>query len=209
MRTVVLYLIILTLLFFASCSSKHSETKFLVIQTQNSVVTSQQPLNIWTEKEKEYKDLLAPIFDLKTEDSTIYYFIVSWLGTQYNTPDWNGYYSESWKEKTMKRGIDCSGFARVIQDRIFNKKIKGGSRGILQTYCKIIQKEELQQGDLVFFQAPNSNKKRIVHVGTYLQDGHFVHATSRRSAKKGRGLDINHINQPRWKKTLVYCGRVK
>lgn len=199
-----IYLIILFVL-LSSCNQKSKKKGSI----SNVDQTEQPRSNKWHEKEIKYKDLLSPIYDFKVENPKIYYFIVSWLGTNYDTPNWSGYYSEIWKEKAMKNGIDCSGFARVMQDQIFNKKIKGGSRGILKNFCITIDKQDLREGDLVFFQAPYSNNKRIVHVGTYLSDGYFVHATSKKSASEGRGLDISNLEQVRWKETLVACGRVE
>ena len=154
-------------------------------------------------------DLLAPISSLKSSEPEIYWFIVSWLETAYKTPKWKGYYSEEWMRKTKIRGIDCSGFSRVMLDQIFNKKIKGGSQGILNRYCKPIALSQAKMGDLVFFRAPFSKTDKIVHVGVYLQNNYFVHATSQRSAAKGLGLSVNSIKEKNWAKELVTLGRVK
>jgi len=64
-------------------------------------------------------------------------------------------------------------------------------------------------GDLVLFKAPGSETNRIVHVGVYLMDDHFVHATSTRSAAEGLGLNVNSLDENRRASTLVAAGRVK
>ncbi len=96
-----------------------------------------------------------------------------------------------------------------MQDKIFGKKIYGGSRGIFETYCTSIDATSLAMGDLVFFRAPYAENDGIVHVGVYLLDGFFVHATSTKSAAKGRGLSINSLEDENWAKDFVMGGKVK
>lgn len=159
--------------------------------------------------EQYNQKLLSKIESLKVSDPEVYWFIVSWMNTNYRTPDWSDYEaSNEWRIKTKKRGIDCSGFARVMQSELFNKKIRGGSQGILDTYCKRIDKNDLQMGDLLFFKAHGSTSRRINHVGIYLRDNIFVHATSPRSAAKGLGLNINSLNELFWIKDFVTAGRI-
>lgn len=160
--------------------------------------------------EQTYAPMLAPIASLKTSDPKTYWFIVSWLNTAYKTPDWTGYENyETWKAERLKAGIDCSGFCRVMADRVFGKKIRGGSRGIYETQVEKLDRNQLQKGDLIFFTFPGSeDRSKIVHVGMYLQDDLFVHATSTRSASKGRGLSINSLNEARWSGSYVGSGRI-
>jgi cell wall-associated NlpC family hydrolase len=159
--------------------------------------------------EAEYLDMLEPIASLKESKPTTYWFIVSWLKTNYRTPDWTNYGTENWQKTAKNRGIDCSGFARIMHDDIFSNKIAGGSQGLLDNYCNQVPKNEAKMGDLVFFKAPNSESNRIVHVGVYLMDTYFVHATSTRSAAKGLGLKVDSLVDQRWDDELVAYGRVK
>lgn len=159
--------------------------------------------------EQTYAPMLAPIASLKTSDPKTYWFIVSWLNTAYNTPDWTGYEDyETWKAERLRAGIDCSGFCRVMADRVFNKKIRGSSSGIYASQVEKLERNQLQKGDLVFFTFPGSEDRRIVHVGMYLMDDLFVHATSTRSASLGRGLSINSLNEARWSGAYVGAGRI-
>ncbi len=159
--------------------------------------------------EAEYTEMLAPIVSYKQENPELYWFIVSWLKTNYKTPDWTGYYSDEWRISTKQKGIDCSGFTRVMVDQLFDKKVMGGSQGILETYCTPISTAEAKLGDLLFFRAPYSTNDRIVHVGVYLKDQYFVHATSTKSAAKGLGLNVNSLEEENWSKELVTAGRIK
>lgn len=160
--------------------------------------------------EQTYGPMLAPIASLKTSDPKTYWFIVSWLNTAYKIgPDWSGYDNyETWKTKHLKDGIDCSGFSRVMTDRIFGKKIRGGSRGIYESQVEKIDRNQLQKGDLVFFTFVGSQDRKIVHVGVYLMDDLFVHATSTRSASLGRGLGINSLNEDHWTNIYIGSGRI-
>lgn len=159
--------------------------------------------------EAQYKEMLDPISSLKSTNPKIYWFIVSWMNSNYRSPDWTGYGNDDWQEKTKERGIDCSGFARVIQQEIFDKKIRGGSQGILDQYCNRKDINNLKMGDLLFFRAPYSKNDRIVHVGVYLTLGYFVHATSARSAAQGYGIMINSLEEKNWSKEFVTAGEIK
>ncbi|MEO1517746.1 MAG: NlpC/P60 family protein [Bacteroidota bacterium] len=159
--------------------------------------------------EQMYADMLEPIASLKSSDPNIYWFIVSWLNTAYKTPDWSGYGEPGWRQQAKRKGVDCSGFTRVMQDKIWNRKISGGSQGLLDHYCNRIDQSSLTMGDLVFFRAPYSENDRIVHVGIYLMDDFFVHATSTKSAEEGRGLMINSLQEENWAKEFVTGGTIK
>lgn len=159
--------------------------------------------------EAEYAEMLAPISSLKTSQSKTYWFIVSWLKTAYKTPDWSGYYSDEWMASAKQNGIDCSGFSRVMLDQIFDKQVSGGSQRLLDHYCTPIGLASLEMGDLVFFRAPYSTNDKIVHVGVYLQENYFVHATSTKSAAKGLGLKVSSLNEEDWAKEFVSGGKLK
>lgn len=161
------------------------------------------------EMEKLYMPMLQPIISLKQSDPKSYWFIVSWLNTAYKTPIWSGYSDyKTWQKNALQAGVDCSGFTRVMCDRVFGTKVSGGSHGIYNNQCEKITKEELQKGDLLFFRAPYSEKgTRIVHVGVYLFDGYFVHATSTKSASRGLGLMINSLHEENWAVEFEGAGR--
>ena len=204
---------ILFILIFMSCSGSNTQGKTLAPKSEDAlsaldseeVKVSQELLEL----ESEYVEMLAPISVLRIAEPVTYWFIVSWLNTAYRTPDWTGYYSDKWMERAKKRGIDCSGFTRVMLDQLYGKKVFGGSQGILNHYCTPVGLKSLKMGDLVFFKAPNSKKERIVHVGVYLIDSYFVHATSSRSADIGLGLSVNSLDEKNWSEEFISGGKVK
>ena len=59
----------------------------------------------------------------------------------------------------------------------------------------------MQQGDLLFFAINKSNK--ISHVGIYLKDDKFIHASS------ARGVVVSSLNDDYYKKYFYAAGRVK
>lgn len=204
---------ILSILILFSCNSSNTQGKVIEAKTENTrkssdakkVKISQELIDL----ESKYTEILTPISTLKTTHSKTYWFIVSWLNTAYRTPDWTGYYSDEWMKIAKQRGIDCSGFSRVMLDQIYDKKVSGSSQGLLNHYCTPIGMSSLEMGDLVFFKAPYAKGKRIVHVGVYLLDTYFVHATSKKSAAIGLGLSINSLNEKNWAEEFVSGGKVK
>lgn len=71
-------------------------------------------------------------------------------------------------------GFDCSGFVRYVFHNAANLTLPPTARAIAQI-GKSVKKDELQPGDLVFF---NTLKKAFSHVGIYIGDNKFIHAPS-------------------------------
>ena len=69
-------------------------------------------------------------------------------------------------------GFDCSGFVRYVFSQAANLTLPPTARAISQI-GKTVKKEELQPGDLVFF---NTLKSAFSHVGIYVGDNKFIHA---------------------------------
>jgi cell wall-associated NlpC family hydrolase len=69
-------------------------------------------------------------------------------------------------------GFDCSGFVRYVFSQAANLTLPPTARAISQI-GKTVKKDELQPGDLVFF---NTLKSAFSHVGIYVGDNKFVHA---------------------------------
>jgi cell wall-associated NlpC family hydrolase len=69
-------------------------------------------------------------------------------------------------------GFDCSGFVRYVFSQAANLTLPPTARAISQI-GKSVRKDDLQPGDLVFF---NTLKSTFSHVGIYLGDNKFIHA---------------------------------
>ena len=79
--------------------------------------------------------------------------------------------------------------------------LQRNSAKILQINCKEISKNDLREGDLVFFSSQKS-KTKINHVGIYLKCDKFVHAGS-------KGVVIDSLGMAYYLRHYVASGRVK
>jgi cell wall-associated NlpC family hydrolase len=80
---------------------------------------------------------------------------------------------------TDARGVDCSGFiTTLLRDVIpsLPRRVRD-----LYSFGLPIKKEELEPGDLVFFDTTGSvtTRENPSHVGLYIGDDHFIHAASK------------------------------
>lgn len=92
---------------------------------------------------------------------------------------------------TPDTGFDCSGFVRYVFQQAANLTLPHGARAISQVGTKI-SKEELQPGDLVFF---NTLKSVTSHVGIYLGNNRFIHAP-----RAGGAISVTDMNDAYWSK---------
>ncbi len=90
-----------------------------------------------------------------------------------------------WGGNTVVDGMDCSGFARAVYNlcgvnipRTSMEQFKIGKK---------IDKNELQDGDLVFF---GNSEDHITHVGIYVGNNRFVHAP-----KRGEDIKVSTLGE--------------
>lgn len=126
----------------------------------------------------------------RNDNKALYNEIRTWLGTPY-----------SGGGHTKQVGTDCSGFVMELYLTVYNKALE--RRGGLQYYnnCEPIKKEDLREGDLIFFN--NGDGGSITHVGIYLKDNKFAHASS------SRGVVIDDLTTNYYVKHFFAAGRVK
>jgi len=70
--------------------------------------------------------------------------------------------------------FDCSGFTKAVYSQ-FGMEIPRVSKEQAK-YGQIVPWQQLQKGDLIFFDSKKSSK--VSHVGIYLGEGSFIHASS-------------------------------
>ena len=80
------------------------------------------------------------------------------------------------------KSFDCSGFTTYTFKQ-FGIKLPRTSVDQSKTGEKIA-KDNLDIGDLVFFDTSGANNGRVTHVGIYIGKGEFIHASSGKNAKK-------------------------
>ncbi len=72
------------------------------------------------------------------------------------------------------KGFDCSGLVYYVYGQ-YGYKLQRGAGSQYRTNGTPVDKADLQPGDLVFF---SDNVDPIGHVGMYIGDGQFIHASS-------------------------------
>jgi lipoprotein Spr len=115
----------------------------------------------------------------------LYEVVDEWLGTPYK------YSGET------KKGIDCSGFACTIYRAVYNSVLSGSAKDIYER-VKPINKDELEEGDLVFFKI---KRARISHIGVYLGSNKFAHASTH------NGVIISDLDEAYYKKYFYKGGK--
>jgi probable lipoprotein NlpC len=149
----------LTILFFAaallitSCKSKKAVLK----GSPGEVV---KPQNFIADK---YADIMG-VDKSNIQNGRLYNFIEEWSGTPYRFGGLD------------KNGVDCSGLAYLLEQQVYGINIPRMTSQQINV-IKRKYEDELQEGDLVFF---DFDGKKFSHVGVYLQNGYVVHASTRR-----------------------------
>ncbi|MEK3881040.1 C40 family peptidase [Paenibacillus sp. FSL H8-0122] len=91
---------------------------------------------------------------------------------------------------TSTNGFDCSGFTMYVFDKIgINLPHQSGSQYQMGS---AVSRDEMRPGDLVFF---NTSGKGVSHVGIYVGDGEFAHASSSRGVTISSLSDSYYVNR--------------
>ena len=96
------------------------------------------------------------------------------------------------------KGIDCSAFVRKIYS-IFDIELPRNARAQSQIGVSV-DREELVEGDLVFFHT----RRSLGHVGIYIGNNKFVHASSTRKT-----IRIDSMDTPYFQKRFQRAVRIK
>lgn len=99
------------------------------------------------------------------------------------------------------KGVDCSGFVRHVYKATEDIDLPHSAKAISRN-GEPVEKDQLQPGDLVFF---NTLRRPFSHVGIYAGDGKFVHATSSRSKE----VMVSNMNDSYWTKRYDGARRVR
>jgi hypothetical protein len=115
----------------------------------------------------------------------LYNFIDEWWAVKYR---YGG---------TTKRGVDCSSYTGQLLYTVFGINLP---RTAHEQYakCSRINKYDLREGDLVFF----NTRGGISHVGVYLSDGYFTHSSC------SAGVTISNLEDSYYSRKFIGGGRV-
>lgn len=140
---------------------------------------------------QELQQKYAAMLDVNRKDInplTLFYFIEDWYGTPYR---YGG---------NDQKGVDCSGFVVRLFTGVYQAKVPRTSQQLYDASRKIKKIARLKQGDLVFF---NDKGKKVSHVGVYLQNNYFVHAST------GNGVMVSNLGDPYWDKHFICGGKLE
>jgi lipoprotein Spr len=162
-------------------------TSVLAAQAQTKTVPT-APVEKAEEQESLAKDYLSQIMGVAmsaTSNIKLFSFVYDWIGTPYRLGG------------GTKKGIDCSGFTKQLYSQVFNLDIKRNSRDIFSMVSPV-KKDELKEGDLVFFKIKT---RSISHVGIYLGNDRFAHASS-------KGVAVSSLDDAYYSRYFYKGGRV-
>ena len=113
--------------------------------------------------------------------------VESYLGTPYR-------YGEK-----SRSGIDCSGFVSTVFRKVYDLQLPHSSKKIRE-YGVRVSLRRARPGDLVFFRG--GYLRRINHVGIYMGEGRFIHASS------SRGVIYSELEEEYYKRRFAEIRRV-
>jgi len=154
-----------------------------VIETIKSERISSSSIESLSKLQFKYAILLDAEVE-QVQNIELFQNIDNWLGTRYR---FGG---------TTKAGIDCSAFVQALFSAQYKK---GMPRTTKEQYDATmpITREELKEGDLIFF----NTRGGVSHVGMYLQNNKFVHAST------SEGVTITSLDDSYWSKRIVGFSR--
>lgn len=160
-------------------SNTNNKTKNI---SKKTVVTKEESISTISKYEVKWG------VDLPDDaDTNLIKEIDSWLGVPYK---YGG------KDKS---GTDCSGMVFSIYNNVYGFSLNRSSYDIIQNVIKV-PIEEAKFGDLVFFKI---YKNRVSHVGIYLGDKKFIHASTQ------LGVRIDSLEMPYYRDRFYMAGRIK
>jgi cell wall-associated NlpC family hydrolase len=98
-------------------------------------------------------------------------------------------------------GIDCSAFAFLLLSSVYGVATMPRTSKEQYDACRHISRDDLQEGDLVFFHTLGGKHRGVTHVGIYLRNNKFVHASV-------SGVMISDMNDGYYDRHFVGAGRV-
>jgi lipoprotein Spr len=129
----------------------------------------------------------AILMDVEVEqlaNQPLYRYIDDWWGTPYRMGG------------SGRQGIDCSAFVQGLMASVYGLSMPRIARE-QKSNCSPIRTDELQEGDLVFF----NTRGGVSHVGVYLHNNYFVHAST------SGGVMVSSLQEAYWQKRFLGAGR--
>jgi len=113
--------------------------------------------------------------------------VAGWIGTPYRHGG------------NTRSGVDCSGFIWALYRDVYGISIARTTRD-QSIQSRRIGRRGLQEGDLLFFRTKG---RSISHVGIYLGNGYFAHAST------SRGVIVSSLSEDYYNQRFARGGRVR
>jgi cell wall-associated NlpC family hydrolase len=180
----------------------------LTLQRGSAVAAVKKPLprrsNAGAQEEGDYDDTDAPVQAILDENENSSLPLGKWEDSKDRellVKISKGFLGAPYRFGGVSlKGIDCSAYVKrvyslfdVTLPRTAREQAKVGQR---------VSRDELTVGDLVFF---NTRRNYISHVGIYIGEGQFIHASSGR----GKEVKINNLSELYYNKRYVGATRLK
>ena len=120
------------------------------------------------------------------ENKSLYETVNSWLGVPYK-------YGGAGRD-----GIDCSAFVGLVYREVYDVTLHRTANDMLRDVT-LISRTQLAEGDILFF---TNSKGKVSHVGIYLREGLFAHAST------SNGVSVSRLDDTYWTKHFYKGGRV-
>ena len=127
----------------------------------------------------------ASQYDSKRVTAVLYRQLSEWKGVRHRTGGLD------------KSGVDCSGLVYLTLWKHFGMKVPRNTKD-LSRYGKAVSRRRLAPGDLVFFKTGLYKR----HVGIYIEDGKFLHASA------SRGVMLSDMEDDYWTRRYWKARRV-
>jgi cell wall-associated NlpC family hydrolase len=101
---------------------------------------------------------------------------------------------------TSREGIDCSAFSSLLLSSVYSESQLPRMSADQYKATRRIPKKDLQEGDLVFFHTYGKGH-RVTHVGVYLYNNRFIHASV-------AGVQISDMGEGYYLSHYIGAGRV-
>ena len=180
LRTFFKVILILTSLVFllSSCSSQRPQGGLLYDPKEVAELSDKLGIGLSNINKDDDKNM------------PLYAEVSQWLGVPYRYAG------------LSRKGLDCSGFAFLTYQKVYRKKIPRSTSDLAKMKMHNVSKGSLQAGDLVFF-ATSGKKNKISHVGIYLKDGCFIHAST------SQGVIVSNLDEEYYDRTWKKGGRLR
>jgi len=106
-----------------------------------------------------------------------------------------------WGGNSQETGFDCSGFIGFLFREEAGIKLPRTTREMITLDAPRVDRDELQAGDLIFFN--RRGRGQVNHVGVYIGNGRFLHSASRRSG----GVRVDSLDSSYWSASYLQAKR--